>query len=225
MDAIQCEEATFVEHRERKTVVVHAETAELSSVTEVSLDLAWDDPYRLHWVHKLKLKDETLMFLNEIAKKELKYPVMAVSWINETCQRFQYKGETIELSRHQSFCSNVVASREPLVVLDTTQDDRFKAHPLVSGNGPNPFGAPVRFVASAPICHDGYVVGTMFALDFVPHTPTPDELKHMLSHMHALASTAVIVIDGCFNDAVAAENDMPRQGRMSMCQRFMCGAW
>ncbi|OQR87981.1 hypothetical protein ACHHYP_07777 [Achlya hypogyna] len=217
MDNIECEDAAFVEHKGVASV------DELSGATDVSVDLAWDDPCRLTWVRKLALKDETLFFLNEIAKKELKYPVMAVSWIDDRTQRFQFRGETIVLPRHQSLCGHVVASREPLVVLDTLVDDRFKHHPLVTSATDNPFGRPIRFIASAPICHAGYVLGTMFALDFEPHAPTPAELKHMLSHMHALASTAVIIIEGSFNESPEEHEDVPRQGRKSMCQMLMCG--
>ncbi|OQR93894.1 hypothetical protein THRCLA_08318 [Thraustotheca clavata] len=218
MDMIQSDDAKFLEHVDNKS----KKSNESSGSTDVSLDLAWDDPWRLSWVQKLALKDETLYFLNEIAKKELKYPVMAVSWIDESSQRFQYKGQTVSLPRHKSLCGYVVASKEPLIVLDTLEDDRFKNHPLVTGKGNSPFDGPIRFLASAPICHDGYVLGTMFAADYAPHHPSPEDMKFLTSHMHALASTAVIIVEGSFADF---KEDEPEVKPKSFWQWIACGCW
>jgi GAF domain-containing protein len=62
-----------------------------------------------------------------------------------------------------SFCSHTILRDEPLVVGDLAADPRFADGPLVTEVG-------LRFYAGAPlITRDGHAIGTLCALDDVPH--------------------------------------------------------
>ena len=68
--------------------------------------------------------------------------------------------------REISFCSHTILQREPLVVPDLAADPRFADGPLVTEVG-------LRFYAGAPlITDDGFAIGTLCALDEVPHDLT-----------------------------------------------------
>jgi diguanylate cyclase (GGDEF)-like protein len=70
-----------------------------------------------------------------------------------------------EAARDLSFCGHTILQTEPLVIDDLAEDERFADSPLVAG------GPRVRFYAGAPLLtDDGYAVGTLCAMDTVPHT-------------------------------------------------------
>jgi signal transduction histidine kinase/ActR/RegA family two-component response regulator len=77
-----------------------------------------------------------------------------------------------ETARNIAFCAHVVASRESLVVPDSTQDARFFDNPLVTG-------APyVRFYVGTPLIGpNGHTLGTLCGIDQVPRTVTPRQLE------------------------------------------------
>jgi two-component system cell cycle response regulator len=70
-----------------------------------------------------------------------------------------------EAPRDLSFCGHTILQTEPLVIDDLAQDVRFADSPLVAG------GPRIRFYAGAPLLTEhGYAVGTLCAMDTVPHT-------------------------------------------------------
>lgn len=81
-----------------------------------------------------------------------------------------------ETARAISFCTQVVAADEMLVIQDASLDERFAANPLVSGP---PF---IRFYAGVPLRvrgrEDGarLPIGTLCVADDQPHNPSPDKL-------------------------------------------------
>jgi phosphoribosyl 1,2-cyclic phosphodiesterase/DNA-binding response OmpR family regulator len=92
-------------------------------------------------------------------------PIVLVSLVDENRQWFKscHGLDVSETSRELSFCAHAVVSREPLIVFDTLQDDRFADNPLVTS------GPRIRFYAGFPIFHSkGSCVGTLCLIDTRP---------------------------------------------------------
>ncbi|KAE9044871.1 hypothetical protein PR003_g2677 [Phytophthora rubi] len=102
----------------------------------------------------------------DLAKARLSCPMAAVSFLDEHRQWFKASVGLAHkmIPRKIAFCAYTVFMREPMVVLDTLQDPRFRRNPLVSG------AAGVRFYAAAPILdpNTGHAVGSVFVLDTRP---------------------------------------------------------
>lgn len=70
------------------------------------------------------------------------------------------------------FCPFVVEKRESLIILDTLTDEKFASNPVVV-SPPH-----VRFYAGVPlITSEGYVLGTLCVLDFVPRQPSQEQIQ------------------------------------------------
>ncbi|EQC34699.1 hypothetical protein SDRG_08015 [Saprolegnia diclina VS20] len=70
-----------------------------------------------------------------------------------------------EVPRDASFCAHTARSTEPLVVLDTHYDDRFRENPLVTGS------LRVRFYAGWPIvAPSGCIIGAVSVMSDRPRT-------------------------------------------------------
>ena len=84
-----------------------------------------------------------------------------------------------------SFCEAFFNTNSDLIVVEDTLDDsRFKAHPMVNGR---PF---IRFYAAARLCVRGETVGTLCAYDVSPRQLSTEQLEHL----RTLASAAVELI-------------------------------
>lgn len=70
--------------------------------------------------------------------------------------------------RDVAFCAHAILQADPLVVPDASRDSRFALNPLVTS-------APgIRFYVGCPlVASDGMAVGTLCAIDRVPHTLEP----------------------------------------------------
>jgi PAS domain S-box-containing protein len=124
--------------------------------------------------------------LAKLAAHILEVPTALISLVDTDRQWFKarYGLEARELPRDISFCGHVVDGGEPLVVPDAHLDPRFADNPLVTGD-PN-----IRFYAGMPLrTPDGYVLGSLCAIDHVPRTPTASQLE-----MLAILSRQVIVL-------------------------------
>ncbi|RYE74945.1 MAG: GAF domain-containing protein, partial [Hyphomicrobiales bacterium] len=84
--------------------------------------------------------------------------------------------DVTETPIEDSLCVHAIAesSGEPMVVLDTLADDRFRSSGLLIG------GDPVRFYAGAPITVHGEALGTLCVLDRSPRqSVSPQHLRDL----------------------------------------------
>lgn len=112
-------------------------------------------------------------------------PIAFLSLISGAEQRFLHI-EGIDLEgtpRTHSICAYTVAAKRSIVSGDTHDDPRFRDHPVVA-SPPH-----IRFSASAPvILSSGFCLGTICAVDVVPHE-TPDKFQiEQLEHLAALTA-------------------------------------
>ena len=88
-----------------------------------------------------------------------------------------------ETPRDIAFCDQVVARGEALLIADTLESEEFAGNPLVTGH------PRLRFYAGAPLMLDsGECVGSLCALDTVPHPDFPIEKLDRLRDLATLAS-------------------------------------
>lgn len=100
------------------------------------------------------------------AAKALGTPIALISLIDENRQWFKAKVglEPAETPRSISFCTHAIHGNDTMIVRDATQDDRFSANPLVTGD------VGIRFYAGAPLkTEDGKRIGTLCVIDTKAH--------------------------------------------------------
>jgi two-component system NtrC family sensor kinase len=118
--------------------------------------------------------------LTRLAATICKTPIALISLIDENRQWFKSKvGVGIsETPREDAICRFTILQDEVLVIPDTSTDERIRLNALVRKAG-------VRFYAGAPlISKNGYRLGTLCALDYVPRILTNEqkEMLELLSH-------------------------------------------
>ena len=105
-------------------------------------------------------------------------PLSMISLLDSNRQWFlaQTGISSCETSREVSFCAHALVGNEMLIVEDTQLDARFSRNPLVTGE---PF---IRFYAGAPLLtSDGYALGTLCVVDYVPRTLAPEQADALRS--------------------------------------------
>jgi GAF domain-containing protein len=107
-------------------------------------------------------------------------PVSYLGLIDETRQYFLSENFTgcmtavPEVAREQTICQHALLSSAPVIVPDMRQHPTFAAHPLIAGD---PYWV---FWAGFPlITTEGYVLGTICAVDFAPRSLTPEQIDLM----------------------------------------------
>ncbi len=124
--------------------------------------------------------------ITSLLARKLGVPIALVSLVDENRQWFKSACglDAAETPRDMAFCAHAIKGDEPLVVLDTTRDDRFCGNPLVLGP---PF---VNFYAGAPlISPKGHKLGTLCAIDDKPHR------KFSAQERYVLETLAEMVVD------------------------------
>ncbi|MDF5721351.1 MAG: ATP-binding protein [Rhizonema sp. PD37] len=80
--------------------------------------------------------------------------------------------EVTEIARELSFCAHALSQPDKVMIVpNTLEDERFATNPFVTST-PN-----IRFYAGAPlITPDGFVLGTLCVIDFVPRDLSPEKI-------------------------------------------------
>ena len=102
-----------------------------------------------------------------LVKSVLGAPVAAVTLIDRNRQWFKsVQGlDVTETTRDVAFCDHTIRQNRCLKVEDATADPRFANNPLVTGE------PGIRAYLGAPlITEDGYMLGALCVIDFVPRT-------------------------------------------------------
>lgn len=112
--------------------------------------------------------------LTDVACRFFDVPIALVSLIDDERQWFKscVGLETRETDRSIAFCNYAISEPDLLIVEDTTEDDRFRDNPLVTGE------EHIRFYAGIPLVNDeGYALGTFCILDREPRTLDDEQIE------------------------------------------------
>ncbi len=124
---------------------------------------------RLAALHRYEILDTppeiTFDRVTDLAARHFRVPVSTVSLVDD--RRIWFKAhhglEVSEVPREPGLCSSCILSDEVYLVRSAAEDARAKANALVKGD------PGIRFYAAAPlITHEGYRLGTLNIVDFVP---------------------------------------------------------
>lgn len=150
----------------------------LKKIEELGSRLDLLESARLAELNSIKLLDtlhENLYDnITEVLSRVLDVPIALVSIVDDNRQWFKSRVglEVSETAREISFCTHIVESGQikEMVVENALADKRFCDNPLVTSD-PN-----IRFYAGYPIISNGYILGTLCAIDRKPRALTADEL-------------------------------------------------
>ena len=133
----------------------------------------------LHALHVLDtLPEEAFDDITRLAAAICGTPTALVSFIDADRQWFKSRvGMTAsETPRDVAFCAHALLDDVPLVVPDATQDERFAANPLVTGE------TAIRFYAGAQIVSpDGLKLGTVCVIDTKPRELTAGQKRNLIA--------------------------------------------
>jgi signal transduction histidine kinase len=165
-----------------------------------STDLALQNPRRLAALAQSGLEPgrrptevDAFDRLSALTAKVLRVPVALVSLVDDNRQVFQGMHgplpepvlEVRETPLSHSFCQHVVASGKPLVVQDARADERVRENLAVRD-------LHVAAYLGVPLStSEGYVLGSLCAIDVVPRQWTDDEMEIL----HGLASLATTELE------------------------------
>jgi len=112
--------------------------------------------------------DATLHAVVTAAARRFGTPMAAVSIIDRDRQWFAARigVDLPETSRAVSFCAHAILNpREPMIIENAEEDERFAGNPMVMGD------PRVRFYAGIPILDgDGHALGALCVIDSVPRS-------------------------------------------------------
>ncbi|WP_349865134.1 GAF domain-containing SpoIIE family protein phosphatase [Leifsonia sp. WHRI 6310E] len=111
--------------------------------------------------------------ITRMAQQLFGVPMVSITLLDDDRQwRKSHLGLTREAPRADSFCDLTVRTDSPVIIGDTTADDRFRDNPFVAGD------PHLRFYAGEPIhAPGGEAVGTLCVVDTEPRTLTGGEQR------------------------------------------------
>tara|TARA_R110002072_G_scaffold30957_15_gene96042 strand:- start:273 stop:797 length:525 start_codon:yes stop_codon:yes gene_type:complete len=152
-----------------------------------------DDDRRVAALRAFKVldtpKEPSFDALTRLAARLFNVSIALVSLVDEDRQWFKsaHGLDAPETPRNQAFCTYAIMETEPMVVLDATQHERFRANPLVTGE------PGIRFYAGAPlVTEDGFSLGTFCIIDTVPRK---EFLGFERNHLIDFAATTVDILE------------------------------
>ncbi|CAN5315877.1 sensor domain-containing diguanylate cyclase [soil metagenome] len=117
--------------------------------------------------------DDVVMLASQVCGT----PIAAISLIDESRQWFKARVglDASETSRDVAFCAHtIIDPTMTMVVNDATQDERFAANPLVTGE------LGIRFYAGAPlVTRDNFALGSLCVIDREPRQLDPDQIASL----------------------------------------------
>ncbi len=112
-------------------------------------------------------------------------PTALINFVDSTRVWFksQVGLEAKEISRDVSFCAHAILQPDLFIVQDACQDSRFANNPLVTSD------PKIRFYAGAPlITSEGYLIGTLCAIDYVPRELSPAQAEALQTLAHQVVA-------------------------------------
>ncbi|WP_282609381.1 GAF domain-containing sensor histidine kinase [Pelagibius sp. Alg239-R121] len=151
--------------------------------------------------------EEAFDCLTRLACRQFNTPVALVSLVDQSRQWFKsVQGLDVrETDRESAFCGYAILSDEPLVVLNTTNDQRFAANALVCDQ------PGIRFYAGVPlVTHTGFRLGTFCVIDFTARDAFSVE---DVSALKDFARSAMQVLE--LRRQAKIKNDQDIEGRIA----------
>jgi PAS domain S-box-containing protein len=139
--------------------------------------------------------EEMFDALTRLAADAFDVPIALISLVDDRRQWFKSRFglDAAETAREYAFCAHAIAAPgDVMVVRDASQDARFVANPLVTGD-PN-----IRFYAGAPlVTAAGHALGTLCVIDSKPR----DLTEAQVTQLRTLASKVVAQLEERGRDA------------------------
>ena len=149
---------------------------------------------RLSALHRLDVLDtppEAIFdSMTRLAALTFQTPIALVSLVDTDRQWFKscVGLDVRETSRDVAFCDHAIRTAGVMVVLDATQDSRFAANPLVTGE------LGIRFYAGAPlVTPSGHRLGTLCIIDLHPRASFDEVQCSQLAAMANAVTDALIM--------------------------------
>jgi len=183
-----------------------------------------DETQRLLSLHSLRILDtpeeERYDRITRMAKRVFGVEICLVSLVDKDRQWFKSRQglDACETSRKISFCGHAILGKEPFIVSNALEDERFVDNPLVTGP-PN-----IRFYAGCPIhSPEGFRIGTLCIIDSKPKVLDGEDVA-MLKDFAAMIEdeikvSAQITVDVLTQVANRRGFNMVADHLLSLCRR------